>query len=327
MQLDWSAYRITLLLYIGVLILPFSFYYTYTSLQNLEANRTILYQLNKSGAEILAVTHTQDPQERSRHIKEIDKTLFMIKPWFKENNRKEFYVGGRSLLEDYDQLLKYWNILKNDLYNNTTTTALQYWKHTRSLSFIIEKMVLLKEAKIYNLLYLTFAITIILLLLLIYSVRAYIYIQIKKHAIHDHETKLFNKKYFLSEIKTTLSRSIRYKYPLSILSITIVDFDKMDNIYDKNTKTQIFKIFGALIISLTRASDVACRYDKNSFFIILPFTEEKDALILEERIRKAFEKHDFFTTPKPKFKFATDHLNYEETAEAFVTRIENLLHK
>ena len=140
-----------------------------------------------------------------------------------------------------------------------------------------------------------------LILLVIYLVRAYIHQQMKKHAIHDHETKLFNKKYFCAELKTSCARAERNDSPLSILSISIDDFGKGSKVYSKHTKDNILKMLGELITSLTRTSDVACRYDENHFSILLPDTPEENALILEGRIREAFEKHDFHATPNLNF--------------------------
>ena len=147
----------------------------------------------------------------------------------------------------------------------------------------------------------------------------------KKHAIHDHDTKLFNKKYFCAELKTSCARAERTNSPLSMLSISIDDFGKESKKYDKKTREHILKMLGESITSLTRTSDVACRYDENHFSILLPDTPEENALILEGRIREAFKKHDFGITPELNFKFATTHLHYKELPETFLTRTEELL--
>ena len=163
----------------------------------------------------------------------------------------------------------------------------------------------------------------IFILLTIYLIRVYIHIQMKKHAIHDHETKLFNKKYFLSELKTSCARSVRHNYPLSMLSILIDNFGTGS--YNKKTKEHILKVLGGIVTSLTRTSDVACRYDEDQISILLTDTEEENALFLEGRIREALEQHDFDVSPQLNFKFSTIYFNTEETAETFVSRTQDLL--
>ena len=110
-----------------------------------------------------------------------------------------------------------------------------------------------------------------------------------------------------------------------MLSISIDDFGEESKHYSQKIQAYILKTFGGLITSLTRESDVACRYDENHFFILLPDTSEENALVLEKRIREALEKHDFGVVPELNFKFATAHLNYKEEAETFLSRTEGLL--
>ena len=215
--------------------------------------------------------------------------------------------------------------VSEEIENAIKQHSLHCYDLVENLAIIIEKMVYLKQNKIINVFYLSLILVMIFALLMIYLVRAYIHQQMKKHTIHDHDTKLFNKKYFCAELKTSCARAARNNSPLSMLSISIDGFEKGSKRYDKKTKEHILNILGGLITSLTRTSDVACRYDENHFSILLPDTPEENALILEGRVRDAFEKHDFSVTPELNFKFATAHLNYKESSEVFLTRTEQLL--
>ena len=94
--------------------------------------------------------------------------------------------------------------------------------------------------------------------------------------------------------------------------------------YDKEKKEHILKVLGGMVTSLTRTSDVACRYDEDKLSILLTDTEEENALFLEGRIRESLERHDFGVSPQLNFKFSTIYFNMEETAEAFVSRAQDL---
>ena len=156
-------------------------------------------------------------------------------------------------------------------------------------------------------------------------IRIYIHKQMKKHAIHDHETKLFNKKYFLAELKSTCAGSVRHNYPLSMLLVTIDDFEKENKKYDKKTKIQTLERFGALITSLVRISDIPCRYDENNFCILLAFTEKENASIPEDHIRQALQKDDWMIDKKIAFNVKVTEFDKKETEEAFITRTLDLL--
>ena len=110
----------------------------------------------------------------------------------------------------------------------------------------------------------------------------------------DKLTGLYNKKYFEKRLKQEISRSQRYKRPLSLLLFEI-DYNYFVKDYDVKwgiTYT-ILKQFGALILKMYRDIDLAGRYEGESFIVILPETPPEGALAAAERLRKAVEEHTF----------------------------------
>lgn len=329
MPKEWSSFRITLLLYILVLILPLSFYFVYASFKTIQNDTKVVHQTGWTGGAIEYLALNPKSQNAQQSITQIDNSLQDISDWVVQNDSSDLYIGAESLSQDFAQVKMCWSSYKQMIPKQDTVptreNALQCWEKSTSFAIVVEKMVYLKQKKMINLFYASLTIAMLLILLIIYMIRIYIHKQMKKHSIHDHETKLFNKKYFLAELKTSCARSVRNNYPLSMLSVAIDDFEKESNIYDKKTREHILKIFGGLITSLTRVSDVACRYDENHFYILLPDTPEENALILERRVRETLETHVFNVTPELNFKFTTAHLNDKESPEAFITRTKQLL--
>ena len=316
MQKEWSSFRITLLLYLVVLILPFSFYFVYSSFKTMQNDTRIVRQSSWLSGSMNNLAIDPANKNNQQTIKAIDQALNEIFIWTKKNSDSKLYIGTESISKDFSQSNACWNSYKNDL---SSQQAVQCYNVTENMAVIIEKMVYLKQKKIINIFYISLALAMIFTLLMIYLVRVYIHRQMKKHAIHDHETKLFNKKYFLSELKTSCARSQRYQYPLSMLSISIDNFEK----YDKETKKHMLQAFGGLLISLSRESDVACRYDDNHFMILLPDQKEEGLSICHQRIQEALEKHDFQTTPKPEFTFSDTHYDNKESDAEFLKRSLN----
>ena len=327
MQKEWKAFRVTLLLYFSILIISLSFYQVVISFNEIQKDTKMVKKIVLTNNTIEQFSCSKSAKEKQALIKNIDIEIKKLKTLFSEKNLHQIDIRAS---ESFSQLLSCWDIRKKSFLKGeeVSTTSKDYQSCNSKIKlsiFIIEETLEVKQNKMMNKLYLSFLILIITMLLLIYTVRAYIHYQIKKHAIHDYETKLFNKNYFLSQLKTSCARSVRYKYPLSILSISIDDFREGTKRYDEKTKEHILGMLGGLITSMTRTSDVACRYDEDHFSILLPDTEEENALILEKRVREVFEKHDFMAKPELKFKFSTVPFNYEETPEAFITRTEGLL--
>lgn len=327
MSKEWSSFRITLLLYILVLILPLSFYFVYSSFKTIQNDTKIVYKSGWTGGAIEYLALNPKSQNSQRMITDIDTTLQDISVWVIQNDTSNLYVGAESLSQDLTQVTTCWDNYKQILSQQDTTAlrgqALQCWGKANSLAIIVEKMVYLKQNKMINLFYFSLTLAMILILLVIYMVRIYIHRQMKKHALYDYETKLFNKKYFLAELHSTCARSKRNNNPLSLLFVSLNDFTK--DTYDKKTRKDLLLELGEFFLSITRESDILCRYDENHFAILLPLTSEENALVLEGHLKEAMEKHDFKVTPEVKFSFATTLFDADETEESFIIRTKELL--
>ncbi len=64
MQKEWSSFRITLLLYLVVFILPFSFYYVYTSFQTMQQDTKIVRQSTWSSRSHGHITNKNDQKTK-----------------------------------------------------------------------------------------------------------------------------------------------------------------------------------------------------------------------------------------------------------------------
>ena len=324
MQKEWSSFRITLLLYILVLILPVSFYLVYASFKTIQNDTSIVSQSSQIGGAIVSLSLDPNGQNIQQMLRHTDSNLQNISTWVNQNDRSDLYIGADSLSADFSQVSTCWSSYKKSLSAQDRDMihkhALECQEKANTLAIVIEKMVYLKQKKMINLFYFALAVAMLLTLLIIYMVRVYIHQQMKKHTIHDHETRLFNKKYFMAELKTTCSRAARHDYPLSLLSISINDFEKGNNTFTEGVKRDTLKAFGTLIRSVMRDSDIACRYDENTFLILLPFTEEKSALSLKERIQHVLEKDDWMITKNISFDFETTEFDKKESEETFLLR-------
>jgi len=270
-----------------------------------------------------AIQHHATSQAEQQ-ILEIDKAIKHVSSWISQNSDSRLYIGNQSLSKDFSEVNSCWNSYKNSLATQNDTTiqqqALHCYETTEKLALIIEKMVYLKQKKLINLFYASLTIAMLLILLIIYFVRAYIHVQMKKHAIHDHETKLFNKKYFMAELKMSSSRSARHNFPLSMLRVSINNIEKSNKTYSEGEKRNTLKVFGKLVHSLVRDGDIPCRYDDNHFLILLPFTEEHNALTLKKRIEEALQKENWMGSKQISFDFKITEFDKKESEKAFIVR-------
>lgn len=278
MKVDWSAYKITLLLYIGVLLLPIGFYFSYTSFKELQLDTQTLNKLTLNSALVLNLNDTKDTKISNK----IDLTFEEMKPWMMENNSKDFYVGSVGLLERYEAIIEYWEQSKLD----SSKLSHDFFKETQLLVFSLKNMLELKQNKIYYFLYINLFVTMIFLLALIFFVRVYIHQQLSKHAIYDLKTNLYTKDYLLATLKEIIAKSIRSKETLSALYI---DADELSSL-DQSHKGKLLNYIGSSLLKTLRLSDIACRYGEHEFVVILPDTKEESFDVIINRLTHDLSK-------------------------------------
>ena len=119
--------------------------------------------------------------------------------------------------------------------------------------------------------------------------RANIYSEILKHATLDALTGFYNRRQLDERIKQEISSARRKHTSLCAIMIDIDFFKKVNDTYGHSTGDFILKTVSKIIRSRLREYDIAARYGGEEFAILLPFTDETEAAMVAERLRKAVE--------------------------------------
>jgi diguanylate cyclase (GGDEF)-like protein len=119
------------------------------------------------------------------------------------------------------------------------------------------------------------------------------YFKIRNLAIYDELTGLFNFRYFSFRLKGELRRCERYNRPLSLIMIDIDHFKKYNDRNGHDNGNLVLRKTAELMKSATREIDFVCRYGGEEFSIILPETEQHEATMVGERVRKLIENFVF----------------------------------
>ena len=311
MKIDWFAYRITMLLYFGVILVPISFYFSYSSFIEIQSDRKMLNDLTINGGSILYLNNTNEHLEKQKTIKKIDNVFKRVRPWIVENDSNKFYVGSESLLQKYDLLLDNWKYAKT----SDKKMSLLCWKQVKSLVFSLNNMIKLKLEQVYNIFYINLFGTMAFLLMLVYLTRAYIYKQLSNKALFDLKTKLYTKDYLLNIIKEMILLQSRNKDSLTVLYIDVEDL-KSHKKSSQDEEDGILKHIGISLLQSLRASDVACRYSQNEFIVVLPNTKSKNV----EKVISRLDKNINYAEYKTK---VIEHFN-DETYDDFIAKFNEV---
>jgi len=114
-----------------------------------------------------------------------------------------------------------------------------------------------------------------------------------RSAITDKLTHLFNRRYFNDRMGLELAECRETKSPISLIMCDLDHFKKLNDAFGHQKGDEILSLFGKIIMTTVRRSDIACRYGGEEFAVILPKTPLSDAKMVATRIREAVDGHDF----------------------------------
>ncbi|MCL4513158.1 MAG: GGDEF domain-containing protein, partial [Candidatus Eremiobacteraeota bacterium] len=81
--------------------------------------------------------------------------------------------------------------------------------------------------------------------------------------------------------------------PLSTIILDVDHFKVVNDTYGHPQGDALLRQLGAVIKTVTRASDIVCRYGGDEFMIILPETNRIGAVLVAERVRQTVEEYEF----------------------------------
>jgi len=117
--------------------------------------------------------------------------------------------------------------------------------------------------------------------------------EIERLAITDGLTGLFNHRHFQERLSLEFSRINRFSEPLSILIIDIDHFKQVNDTYGHPVGDVVLKGVADKIRGTIRNIDISARYGGEELAAILIGTDERGAMNMAERLRKAVMNKTF----------------------------------
>src|SRR6185436_16997253 len=103
----------------------------------------------------------------------------------------------------------------------------------------------------------------------------------------DDLTKAFNRRFFESYLDEEIERSRRYSTLFSIIFLDLDDLKMVNNFYGHLTGSRTLQEVAKRILGAVRAIDKVVRFGGDEFCIILPETDQEQAIAVANRVRKS----------------------------------------
>jgi diguanylate cyclase (GGDEF)-like protein len=117
--------------------------------------------------------------------------------------------------------------------------------------------------------------------------------QMYESALRDGLTKAFNKKYFTDRLESEFTFATRHGSPLALVLFDIDHFKKVNDTHGHQAGDFVLHEISTLLSGALRAEDVFARYGGEEFAVICRGSDQTQAQVVGERLRKAVEGHRF----------------------------------
>lgn len=151
--------------------------------------------------------------------------------------------------------------------------------------------------------------------------------ELKKTALTDELTGLYNRKKFNEVLKEEVKRSKREETHISLIMFDIDYFKQVNDNYGHLVGDEILKTVAHLVNYSTRETDVVARWGGEEFMVLLRATNIYGATILAEKLRKTIEHANFESVGKVTCSFGVCEHQVAENEEAFLKRVDEALYR
>ncbi len=117
--------------------------------------------------------------------------------------------------------------------------------------------------------------------------------EFRELAIRDGLTGLFNHRYAQERLDEEFDRSMRFGRELSVLFMDLDHFKFFNDAHGHQAGDEVLQILSGLMTKAVRESDTLARWGGEEFVVVTPETNQEDACMLAERIRKSVAGHPF----------------------------------
>lgn len=127
--------------------------------------------------------------------------------------------------------------------------------------------------------------------------------KLEKLASVDPLTKLYNRRYFSKMANHLLNLAKRDKENLALVMMDIDDFKTINDSYGHKIGDDVIVVISNILLTMSRESDIVCRFGGEEFLMLLPKTDITGAAIIAEKMRAKVEELRLSVDKNQEIKF------------------------
>jgi len=112
---------------------------------------------------------------------------------------------------------------------------------------------------------------------------------VKKQAVTDVLTGLYNRRYFNESLERETQRAERSRIPFTLITLDLDHLKHINDTYGHGAGDEAIAAIGKVLRKSARETDISARFGGEEFAVIMPNTDLEGGLIAAERIRAMIE--------------------------------------
>ncbi len=117
--------------------------------------------------------------------------------------------------------------------------------------------------------------------------------EVERLSVTDQLTGLYNRRKFKADLREEIVRGVRYGRGFSLIMLDIDHFKSINDEFGHDVGDDVLRRVSTILQDRVRTMDVPCRWGGEEFMVLLPETNDADAVVVAEDLRRRFEAEDF----------------------------------
>ncbi len=151
-------------------------------------------------------------------------------------------------------------------------------------------------------------------------------VELEKLSSTDRLTGAWNRAHLDRVIESELSRSIRFRQPVSLILLDIDHFKHVNDTHGHQTGDSVLCELVRIIKAHIRATDNLFRWGGEEFIVLASSTGYRGATVMAEALRGNVERHSFATVGSVTISLGVAEYFAAESAEAWFGRVDSALY-
>lgn len=242
---------------------------------------------------------------------------------------KRFAEGLREIRTAWEKQRKLIAAYRKSKKRNNRVQLVQHsetlWKLTNNFVFLSQEIAEAKHGA-FRLVFFILSIDVLVICFIVWMIRSIVRGKLEVAAAFDKLTGVYNRGVHDQMLGKAVEAAHRYEKDLSYLMMDIDHFKRLNDRHGHDVGDLALKTLAAAALKEIRSSDALCRVGGEEFAVLMPETEQEQALQVAERIRAAAEKCMRGKLPPITVSVGVATLKEKETTQRLYKRADALMY-